>query len=141
MSGNLETDARQTPLSVASTSRVSTSGLTLVLPSLSALKQQNGAGRAKRTGKTPSRAQSLGDGLGEVKKTPRLVKLKPLKEVLSKLISQIKKYSLPPRCPVRSLTACYTLGKMTMHSSCHQWTNQRSQAIRTLLHSLWTLGQ
>ena len=80
-------DSRQTAQPGPSSSKASTSGLTLVLPSLSALKQQNGA-KYKR--KTPG-PQAFTDGIGEVKKIPRPLKLKPLKEVLSKLIAQIKK--------------------------------------------------
>lgn len=57
----------------------SSSGLTLVLPPLSALKAQKSKKKLKLTYEEP------------VKKTPRPLKLKPLKEVLSKLISQIKK--------------------------------------------------
>ncbi|RDX56462.1 hypothetical protein OH76DRAFT_389097 [Lentinus brumalis] len=54
-------------------------GLTLVLPSLSALKAQKARKKIKLTYEEP------------VKKQPRPVKLKPLKEVLTKLITQIKK--------------------------------------------------
>lgn len=57
----------------------SSSGLTLVLPPLSALKAQKSKKKLKLTYEEP------------VRKTPRPLKLKPLKEVLSKLISQIKK--------------------------------------------------
>ncbi|THH15407.1 hypothetical protein EW146_g5058 [Bondarzewia mesenterica] len=55
----------------------SSSGLTLVIPSLKALKE------LKKKGKT------LEDV--DVKKTPRPIKLKPLKEVLTTLITKIKK--------------------------------------------------
>ncbi|RPD66425.1 hypothetical protein L226DRAFT_479067 [Lentinus tigrinus ALCF2SS1-7] len=54
-------------------------GLTLVLPSLSALKAQKAKKKIKLTYEEP------------VKKQPRPIKLKPLKEVLTKLITQIKK--------------------------------------------------
>lgn len=66
----------------ASVNRVapSSSGLTLVLPSLKALKQLN----AKK--KNSPLLEST-----PVKKVPRPVKLKPLKEVLTSLISKIKK--------------------------------------------------
>ncbi|KAI0773069.1 hypothetical protein BD413DRAFT_311580 [Trametes elegans] len=57
----------------------STSGLTLVLPPLSAVKAQKGKKKIKLTYEEP------------VRKAPRPLKLKPLKEVLSKLITQIKK--------------------------------------------------
>lgn len=55
------------------------SGLRLVLPSLSALKAQKTKKKIKLTYGEP------------VKKQPRPVKLKPLKEVLTRLIVQIKK--------------------------------------------------
>lgn len=57
-------------------------GLTLVLPPLSALKASKGKKKGHR-----------GVGFRDVslQKIPRPVKLKPLKEVLTKLISQIKK--------------------------------------------------
>ena len=58
-------------------------GLTLVLPSLSALKAQKAKKKIKLTYDEP------------VKKQPRPVKLKPLKEVLTKLITQIKKSVFP----------------------------------------------
>ena len=55
------------------------SGLTFVLPPLSAVKAQKSKKKIKLN-------------LGEpVKKQPRPIKLKPLKEVLSRLIVQIKK--------------------------------------------------
>ena len=54
-------------------------GLTFVLPPLSALKAQKTKKKIKLTYEEP------------VKKQPRPIKLKPLKEVLSKLIVQIKK--------------------------------------------------
>ncbi|KAI0367094.1 hypothetical protein BV20DRAFT_970968 [Pilatotrama ljubarskyi] len=57
----------------------SSSGLTLVLPPLSAVKAQKAKKKIKLTYEEP------------VKKTPRPIKLKPLKEVLTKLIAQIKK--------------------------------------------------
>ncbi|KAI0824381.1 hypothetical protein BC628DRAFT_1379256 [Trametes gibbosa] len=55
------------------------SGLTFVLPPLSAIKAQKSKKKIKLTYEEP------------VKKTPRPIKLKPLKEVLSRLIAQIKK--------------------------------------------------
>ncbi|KAI0354547.1 hypothetical protein OH77DRAFT_1426157 [Trametes cingulata] len=57
----------------------SSSGLTLVLPPLSAVKAQKAKKKIKLTYEEP------------VKKAPRPIKLKPLKEVLTKLIAQIKK--------------------------------------------------
>ncbi|KAI0643446.1 hypothetical protein C8Q79DRAFT_979029 [Trametes meyenii] len=57
----------------------SSSGLTLVLPPLSAVKAQKARKKIKLTYEEP------------VKKAPRPIKLKPLKEVLTKLIAQIKK--------------------------------------------------
>ncbi|KAH9847739.1 hypothetical protein C2E23DRAFT_847173 [Lenzites betulinus] len=55
------------------------SGLTFVLPPLSAVKAQKTKKKIKLTYEEP------------VKKTPRPIKLKPLKEVLSRLIAQVKK--------------------------------------------------
>lgn len=69
---------------VAGTSKLPSSGITLVLPSLTALKQQNVAKSKRKSGARHTL-------IDEVKKPPRPLKLKPLKEVLSKLISQIKK--------------------------------------------------
>ncbi|TBU42040.1 hypothetical protein BD309DRAFT_963932 [Dichomitus squalens] len=57
----------------------SSTGLTFVLPPLSALKAQKSKKKIKLTYEEP------------VKKQPRPIKLKPLREVLSKLIVQIKK--------------------------------------------------
>ncbi|KAI6131727.1 hypothetical protein EV401DRAFT_1850228 [Pisolithus croceorrhizus] len=62
----------------------SLSRITLVLPSLKALK----AAKAEKKSKLKSFAPSQD---GEVKKALRPIKLKPLREVLSKLIAQIKK--------------------------------------------------
>jgi bromodomain-containing protein 7/9 len=60
------------------------SGITLVLPSLKAIK-------AAKLGKKP-KLKNLGSMLdAELKKPSRPMKLKPLKEVLSKLIVQLKK--------------------------------------------------
>lgn len=58
-------------------------GLTLILPPLNAV-------RALKSKKKSAKA--VFHDLIPVKKTPRPIKLKPLKEVLSKLIAQIKKY-------------------------------------------------
>ena len=55
------------------------SGITLVLPSLRALKAANAGKKSKS--KQPSAEPKL----------PRAIKLKPLKEVLTKLITQVKK--------------------------------------------------
>lgn len=59
------------------------SGITLVLPSLRALK-------AASTGKKFKSKQASAE-LEQRLKIPRPIKLKPLKEVLIKLITQIKK--------------------------------------------------
>lgn len=67
------------------------SGLTLVLPSLKNLKA---AKADKKTTQAAHIPQSPAiDVEGQEKKAPRPVKLKPLKEVLVKLIQQIKKYA------------------------------------------------
>jgi bromodomain-containing protein 7/9 len=60
------------------------SGITLVLPSLKAIK----AGKMGKKSKLKHLAFSQD---AEVKKAPRPMKLKPLKEVLTKLITQLKK--------------------------------------------------
>ena len=60
------------------------SGITLVLPSLKAIK----AGKVGKKSKLKNLAFSQD---AEVKKAPRPMKLKPLKEVLMKLIAQLKK--------------------------------------------------
>ncbi|KAI0067475.1 hypothetical protein BV25DRAFT_1819823 [Artomyces pyxidatus] len=74
----------------------SSSGLTLVLPSLKALQEL----KAKKQKGSPLSQESA------VKKIPRPVKLKPLKEVLTSLITKIKKkddyaFFLEPVDPVK----------------------------------------
>ena len=59
------------------------SGITLVLPSLRALKAANAGKKSKPKQVTAE--------LDQRPKIPRPIKLKPLKEVLTKLITQIKK--------------------------------------------------
>ena len=70
------------------------SGLTLIIPSLKSLKASQIT--AKKTNIPPSsvsRSSSVyQDAEPQDKKPPRPVKLKPLKEVLSKLIAQIKRF-------------------------------------------------
>jgi len=66
------------------------SGLTLVLPSLKSLK----ANRSTKKSKS-SASNYFADPIIQEKKAPRPVKLKPLKEVLTKLIAQIKKWVYP----------------------------------------------
>ncbi len=68
------------------------SGLTLVLPSLKNLKAANIAKKSKPNSSV-SQSPAFDVDAAE-KKAPRPVKLKPLKEVLSKLILQIKKFAL-----------------------------------------------
>jgi len=63
------------------------SGITLVLPSLKAIK----AGKVGKKSKLKNLAFSQD---AEVKKAARPMKLKPLKEVLTKLITQLKKWVL-----------------------------------------------
>lgn len=60
-------------------------GLTLVLPSLKSLQQAKGVKKGK------SKAAFTGYVEEKPKKPPRPAKLKPLKEVLTKLIANIKK--------------------------------------------------
>ena len=67
-----------------STKPAGSSGITLVLPSLKSLK-------AKKTTRHSSSRLAFPDGDIQEKRAPRPLKLKPLKEVLSKLIAQIKR--------------------------------------------------
>lgn len=60
-------------------------GITLVLPSLRALKAANAGKNGKSKSKQPTA------DLDTRPKLPRPIKLKPLKAVLTKLITQIKK--------------------------------------------------
>jgi bromodomain-containing protein 7/9 len=96
------------------TTKPSLSGLTLVLPALSALKQQNGTKKSKS--KITSGVHLADVGFGEVKKAPRPLKLKPLKDVLLKLISQIKKL-FDISCRLQSLIVDNSAGKMITRSS------------------------
>jgi len=66
------------------------SGLTLVLPSLKNLKAAKAVKKLKAPASVPNSPAFDGE-VGD-KKPLRPVKLKPLKEVLTKLIQQIKKY-------------------------------------------------
>lgn len=72
--------------------RSTRSGLTLVLPPLKGGKPLKSATKGK-----PRTAQELDTPIE--KRLPRPVKLKPLKEILSKLISQIKKLVEHQKCP------------------------------------------
>ncbi|KAI8977731.1 hypothetical protein BD414DRAFT_524360 [Trametes punicea] len=92
----------------------SSSGLTLVLPPLSAIKAQKSKKKLKLTLEEPVKP-----------KAPRPIKLKPLKEVLTKLIAQIKKkddyaFFLQPVDPAQVpgyadvITRPMDLGTMTM---------------------------
>jgi len=67
----------------------SSSGLTLVIPSLKSLK--SASKQKHRSSSHPYSASVFPDVEPQEKKIPRPVKLKPLKEVLSKLIAQLKK--------------------------------------------------
>ena len=120
--------------------RPSGSGLTLVIPSLKSLK-------ASRDSSTPSSSQGpiFQDVDNQERRPPRPVKLKPLKEVLTKLISQIKKCvgffcmlhmlqfdSEPDRRPAE---------KTTMRFFCTPSTSPTYLAIQTSLHAPWTWGR
>ena len=80
----------------------SSSGLTLVLPSLKSLKASQAALKAKNY--TPTRSLSIQQDVEtQERRQPRPQKLKPLKEVLVKLIAQIKKYVvITPARPTNS---------------------------------------
>ncbi|PPQ99835.1 hypothetical protein CVT24_009629 [Panaeolus cyanescens] len=73
-------------------SNSTSSGITLVLPSLKSLKASQALNKAKlRSPATPQSLSHFRDVDIPERKAPRPVKLKPLKEVLTKLINQIKK--------------------------------------------------
>ncbi len=122
-------DALQPESSQNATSR---RGLTLVLPPLSAVKALKG----KKKGYRGVGFQDAG-----VQKTPRPTKLKPLKEVLSKLIIQIKKCVLSLSQKAASgLTICRA-GRTTMHSSSPLSTPHKCLVIQMSSNGLWTLDQ
>ena len=68
------------------------SGLTLVIPSLKSLKASNSQTTITKPKHSVSHASSIYPDDAQEKKTPRPTKLKPLKEVLTKLITQIKRF-------------------------------------------------
>ena len=105
------------------------SGLRLVLPSLSALKAQKSKKKIKLTFGEP------------VKKQPRPIKLKPLKEVLTKLIVQIKKCVLSPNAPEKYTSLMSLAGKMTTLSSSNRWTSRRSLITPMSFQDPWILGR
>ncbi|KAG9312461.1 hypothetical protein JVU11DRAFT_6845 [Chiua virens] len=72
--------ADENPPSTSTTNQNGHSGITIVLPSLRALKAANAGKKSKSK-----------PDLDQRPKIPRPVKLKPLKEVLTKMITQIKK--------------------------------------------------
>ena len=109
-------DEKFEPIDSSQPSKPPSSGLTLVLPALSALKQKHGIKKSKHKSTLPP---SHADGFGEAKKPPRPLKLKPLKEVLLKLISQIKKSPFDLSLPYLN-DNLDSIGRMTTHSSCHQ---------------------
>lgn len=99
-----------------STPTTSTPRLTLTIPSLRSI------ALAKGLNKKQKGARSHGSPT-PTPKAPRPVKLKPLKEVLSRLITLIKRFVTLPEPHIGTLTRCSIriarkrLGKMTMHSS------------------------
>jgi bromodomain-containing protein 7/9 len=75
-----------------STPKPASSGLTLVIPSLKSLKASQNANKPKsRAGSNSRSASVFQDVDNQEKKIQRPIKLKPLKEVLVKLIAQLKK--------------------------------------------------
>jgi bromodomain-containing protein 7/9 len=74
--------------------------LTLVIPSLKSLKaSQITTKKAKQLPSSISLSSSVYQDVdAQEKKPPRPVKLKPLKEVLAKLIAQIKRFDFFRRC-------------------------------------------
>lgn len=91
MDGSLPSTTSSHNQEASSRPATTRSGLTLVLPSLKNLKAANIAKKSKPNGSV-SQSPAFGVDAPE-KKAPRPVKLKPLKEVLTKLIQQIKKYA------------------------------------------------
>lgn len=105
------------------------SGLKLKLPPLKPAKPVKGSKKSKHRSRFSSPLFSAPqDEIGEVKKAPRPLKLKPLKEVLSKLIAQIKKcvFIFSGSINLKRLR----VGKTTMHSSYRQWTCRKFPATR-----------
>jgi bromodomain-containing protein 7/9 len=94
------------------------SGLTLVLPPLKggkpvkATKKSKGKSQLGHQSVSPSGVQNAAT---EEQKIIRPVKLKPLKEVLAKLIAQIKKYFFNFHLCTTKRKLTTFLGKMTMH--------------------------
>lgn len=87
------------------------SGIKLILPSLKSLQ----AAKAPKKSKAAKTYTGHQDAASQEKKVARPIKLKPLKEVLSKLIAQIKKYWLPFLPDI--LSDEMFPGRMTMRSS------------------------
>ncbi len=80
------------------TPALNSSGITLVLPSLKTLKSsKNGKKAGKQRPGSQFPGGFLDSDLVERRPPPRPVKLKPLKEVLTKLITQIKRCVNPRR--------------------------------------------
>ena len=106
------------------------SGLTLVLPSLKALKELN----AKKKS-SPSLEST------PVKKYARPIKLKPLKEVLTSLITKIKKWAFKTLWPFVQNTNFspnfFWSGKTTMLSFSNRSTSRRCLGTWTSSHSRW----
>lgn len=71
------------------TTTTTSSGLTLVLPSLKALKELNA--KKKSSSPSPILGAEPSTPTTSAKKNARPIKLKPLKEVLTSLITKIKK--------------------------------------------------
>lgn len=109
--------------------RPNSSGLTLVLPSLKALK-------ARQTQQPSPYDVDL-----QEKRIPRPIKLKPLKEVLVKLITQIKKWATRTLVANSrwSRSSSASPGKTIMLSFWPQLTPLPCQAMRMLSSNQWTL--
>jgi len=90
MDGSLSLSSSSHNLQTFPNPTTTRSGLTLVLPSLKNLKAAGTVKKLKAPASVPNSPAFDGE-VGE-KKALRPVKLKPLKEVLTKLIQQIKKY-------------------------------------------------
>jgi hypothetical protein len=114
------------------------SGLTLVIPSLKSLKASH---RTKNLPTSVSQSSSVSQQDVELheKKPPRPVKLKPLKEVLAKLIAQIKRFRFfPSSCLVSHCSFSHQKGRLCFfsktrgHSKC-----SRLHGCYKISHGLW----
>ena len=115
-------------------------GITLVLPSLKALKSSKNGVKAGRQRPGSQFSGGFLDSEMIEKRLLRPVKLKPLKEVLIKLITQIKRCVISRRQPMHNLRIL-SPGRMTTRSSCDQSTWNKFQVTRMWSNVQWILVQ